>query len=59
MKLGMTVNLGGFNSMRFDSNERASNQEAARDLIAQMEPLAKAYPVLAQRIAELRSSYNV
>ena len=59
MKLGMTVNVGGFNSMKFESGDRASNQEAARDLIAQMEPIAKAYPVLAQRIAELRSSYNV
>jgi hypothetical protein len=55
----MTVNLGGFNSMRFDSHERASNQEAARDLISQMEPLVKAYPILNGVIQQLRSAYGV
>lgn len=59
MKLGMTVNVGGFNSMKFESGDRASNQEAARDLIAQMEPLAKAYPSLNGVIAQLRSAYGV
>jgi hypothetical protein len=59
MKLGATVNVGGFNSMKFESNERASAQEAARDLINQMEPLARAYPVLQGKIQDLRSAYNV
>ena len=59
MKLGVTVNVGGFNSMKFESNERSSQQEAARDIIEQMAPLVKAYPILNQKIQELRSAYGV
>lgn len=59
MKLGETVHIGGYSGLRFDSNDRATVQECARDLIAQMEPLAMAYPVLKFKIEELRRAYGV
>jgi hypothetical protein len=59
MKIGMTVNVGGYNSMKFESSEQATKQDCARDLIAQMEPIAKAYPVLVGKIQEIRSAYQV
>jgi len=59
MKLGMTVSIGGYSGFRFDSNEFATREECARDLIKQMEPLAKHYPTVAGAIAGVRSSYGV
>lgn len=59
MKLGVTVNLGGFQSMKFESSEHITNQECARDLIAQMQPMSQMYPTIRGKIEELRKAYNV
>lgn len=59
MKLGATVNLGGFQSMKFESSERPTTQECARDLIAQMLPMSTMYPTIRGKVEELRKAYNV
>lgn len=59
MKLGRTVNLGGFQSIKFESSEHANLQECARDLLAQMTPMAGIHTILNGVIAEIRKAYNV
>ena len=59
MKLGITASIGGFQSLRFDSNEKTTPQEAARDLIAQMEPLVQYYPSLRGHIQNIRTVYGL
>lgn len=59
MKLERKVNLGGFQSMAFSSSEHGSVQECARDLIAQMNPMATIYPTVRGVVAELQKAYNV
>ncbi len=59
MKLERKVNLGGFNSMGFQSSDRATPQECARDLIAQMQAMVKAYPILQRYIDETKAAYGV
>jgi len=59
MKLTRRVNLGGYQSMEFASNERTAISEAAQDLVDQMTPLVPAYPVLKQMIAEIRMAYKL
>lgn len=59
MKLGMTVNVGGFNSMKFESSEHPALRECARDLIDQMQPLIKDYPILLQKIGQLKVAYGL
>ncbi len=59
MHLERTVNLGGFQSMKFASSDHASVQECARDLIAQMQPMSAMYPTVRGVIAELQKAYNV
>lgn len=59
MKLGVTANVGAYQSMKYESSEHATVQECARDLIAQMQPLTQFYPVLKSKIEELKKGYNV
>jgi hypothetical protein len=59
MKLERKVNLGGFQSMAFQSSEHGSVQECARDLIAQMNPMSAIYPTVRGVVEELRKAYNV
>lgn len=59
MKLERKVNLGGYQSMSFTSSEHATNQECARDLIAQMVPMGSIYPAVRGVIDELKKAYNV
>ncbi len=59
MRLARRVNLGGFQSMEFASNERTAISEAAQDLVDQMVPLVQAYPILKQVIAEIRTAYRL
>ncbi len=59
MRLERKVNLGGFQSMAFQSSEHSSVQECARDLIQQMNPMSTVYPTVRGAIAELQKAYNV
>lgn len=59
MKLGLTLNLGGFNSLKIESSEHGTAQDCARDLIAEMTPMIQAYPILKQRIDEIKAAYKV
>lgn len=59
MILHRRVNLGGYQSMEFVSSEHAAVQDCARDLVAQMMPLATAYPALKGAAEEIKKAYNV
>lgn len=59
MKLEKKINLGGFNSMGFQSSDRSTPQECARDLVTQMTAMVKAYPILQQHITELKAAYAI
>ena len=59
MRLERKLNLGGYQSMTFVSNDHMTVQECARDLIGQMQPLTNSYPVIKGAIEELRKAYNV
>lgn len=59
MKLGVTVNLGGYQSMKYESSEHPNNQDCVRDLIVQMQPMAAAYPTVRAKIDEMKKMYNV
>ena len=59
MKLEKKVNLGGYNSMGFQSSEHPTPQECARDLIQQMEAMSSVYPILKTHIMQLKGAYNV
>jgi hypothetical protein len=59
MQIERKVNLGGFQTMAFRSSEQSTVQACARDLIAQMQPMATAYPALAQVIKEIKDAYQV
>jgi len=59
MKLERKVNLGGYQSMAFQSSEHATVQECARDLIAQMNPMSTMYPTVRGVVAEIQKAYNV
>lgn len=59
MMLERKVNLGGYQSMAFQSSEHGTIQECVRDLIAQMQPMATVYPTVRGAVAELQKAYNV
>lgn len=59
MKLEKKVNLGGFNSMGFQSSEHNTPQECARDLVTQMQAMVKAYPILQQHIDQMKAAYGI
>lgn len=59
MKLERKVNLGGYQSMAFTSNEHNTAQECAKDLINQMIPMAAMYPTVRGVVAELQKAYSV
>lgn len=59
MRLERKVNLGGFQSMAFASSEHATLQECARDLVAQMQPMASIYPTVKVALDETRKAYGV
>jgi len=59
MKLERKVNLGGYQSMAFQSSEHDTVQECARDLITQMNPMTTMYPTVRGVVAELQRAYNV
>ncbi len=59
MKLERKVNLGGYQSMAFTSSEYPTVQECARELIAQMQPMAVLYPTVRGVVSEIQRAYNV
>lgn len=59
MKLAATVNVGAYQSMKFESSDHNTNQECAKDLIGQMQPMAQFYPTLKVKIDEIRKAYQV
>ena len=59
MKLTRKVNLGGFQTMDFESSERTTPQECARDLVAQMMPLAASSAPIKATVEEIKKAYNV
>lgn len=59
MKLARKVNLGGFQTMDFESGEKSTAQECARDLIAMMQPLAASSVPIAATVAEIKKAYSV
>jgi len=59
MKLERKVNLGGYQSMAFQSSEHATVEECARDLISQMQPMSTMYPTVRGVVAELQKAYGV
>ncbi len=59
MRLERKVNIGGFQSMAFASDDRHTVQECARDLITQMLPMAAFYPTIAEAMKEIKTAYQV
>ncbi len=59
MRLERKVNIGGFQSMAFASDDRHTIQECARDLVAQMAPMSTVYPTIAQAMNEIKTAYQV
>jgi len=59
MRLERKVNIGGFQSMAFASDDRHTIQECARDLIAQMQPMSAVYPTIAVAMKEIKTAYQV
>jgi hypothetical protein len=59
VKIGRTIPVGGFTSVRVESGEHSSPQECARDLILLLQPQTKKYPILNQEIEELRKQYGI
>lgn len=59
MKLARTVNLGGYQSQKFESSEHDTLSDCVKDLIAQMQPIAPMYPTVNGVINELKRAYNV
>jgi len=59
MKLGVTVNLGGFQSMKFESSERETIRDCAADLVNQMAPLVSSYGSIKAKVEELRRAYGL
>lgn len=59
MKLARTVNLGGYQSQKFESSEHPTVKECAQDLIEQMQPMSGAYPTVRGVMAEIQKMYGV
>lgn len=59
MKLVRKVNLGGFENMDFESSERSTPQECARDLVAAMMPLSASSAPIRATIDTLKKAYNI
>jgi len=59
MRLERKVNIGGFQSMAFASSDHNTVQECARDLVAQMQPMASVYPTIGSALSEIKKAYAV
>lgn len=59
MRQTIKVNLGGFQTHDFESSERSTPQEIARDLVSQMQPLAASSVPIRAKMEELKKAYNV
>lgn len=59
MRLERKVNIGGYQSMAFASDDRKTIQECALDLLAQMQPMSVYYPTIKQAADEIRKAYQV
>lgn len=59
MKLARTVNLGGYQSQKFESSEHETIKECVKDLLDQMTPISSMYPTVTGVISELKRAYNV
>lgn len=59
MRIERKINIGGYQSMAFASSEHETIQDCARDLIAQMIPMATVYPTIKVAADEIRKAYQV
>lgn len=59
MKIARTVNLGGYQSQKFESSEHDKMNDCVKDLLDQMAPLAAMYPTVGGVMSELKRAYNI
>lgn len=59
MKLSLKFNVGAYNSAGFESSEHDTPRECAEDILVQMRDLAQMYPVLNERMKELKATYGI
>lgn len=58
MRIGITVNMGGYESVRFDSNEFPSIEECLMDLIADVKKEVKGKAALARCESYIKSIFG-